>query len=95
MDTTPFYDHHSFVFGFRSADVNLQSCHPSPSHADFLWSVYKESVEPLIKIIHVPSVEVMLRDARRGSEKLTPTNEALMFAIYFSAVTALEPEEVS
>lgn len=37
----------------------------------------------------------MLRDARRGSEKLTPTNEALMFAIYFSAVTALEPEEVS
>ncbi|KND90938.1 putative transcriptional regulatory protein [Tolypocladium ophioglossoides CBS 100239] len=87
-------DHHAFVLGYRSADVNLQKCHPLPSHVTFLWSVYQENVEPLIKVLHVPTTELVLRDARRNSEKLSPSHEALVFAIYFAAVTALEPDEV-
>ncbi|MDU7285680.1 MAG: hypothetical protein E7L41_07130, partial [Escherichia coli] len=41
-------DHHSFVLGYRSADVSLKKCHPLPSHVTFLWSVYQENVEPLV-----------------------------------------------
>lgn len=87
-------DHQGFILGYRSSDVDLQKCHPLPSHATFLWSVYQENVEPLIKLLHVPSVELILRDARRNHGKLTPGNEALVFAIYFAAVTSLEPDEV-
>lgn len=89
------YDHHSFILGYRSADVNLQKCHPLPSHVPFLWSVYQENVEPLLKILHVPSTELMLRDARKNSEQLSPGNEALAFSIYFCAIVSLEPDEVS
>ncbi|KHN94656.1 uncharacterized protein MAM_07411 [Metarhizium album ARSEF 1941] len=87
-------DHQGFILGYRSADVNLQQCHPLPSHSAFLWSVYKENVEPLIKLMHVPSVELILQDARRNHGRLTPGNEALVFAIYFAAITSLEPDEV-
>ncbi|KAG8417203.1 hypothetical protein J3459_012550 [Metarhizium acridum] len=87
-------DHQGFILGYRSADVDLQKCHPLPSHATFLWSVYQENVEPLIKLLHVPSVELILRDARRNHGKLTPGNEALVFTIYFAAITSLEPDEV-
>ncbi|ODA79396.1 hypothetical protein RJ55_04989 [Drechmeria coniospora] len=87
-------NHNAFVLGYRSADVNLRKYHPLPSHATFLWSVYQENVEPLIKVLHVPTTELILRDARRNSEKLTPGNEALAFAVYFSAITSLEPDEI-
>lgn len=87
-------DHQGFILGYRSTDVDLQKCHPLPSHATFLWSVYQENVEPLIKLLHIPSVELILRDARRNCGKLAPGNEALVFTIYFAAITSLEPDEV-
>ncbi|OAQ79440.1 fungal specific transcription factor domain-containing protein [Purpureocillium lilacinum] len=87
-------DHHSFVLGYRSADVSLKKCHPLPSHVTFLWSVYQENVEPLVKLLHVPTTDLVMREARRNSDKLSPGNEALAFAIYFAAITSLEPEEV-
>ena len=88
-------DHHAFILGYRSADVDLRSCHPIPSHSTYLWSVYKENVEPLIKILHVPTVDAIMLDARRDLDKLSPGTEALVFAIYYSAVISLEPDEVS
>ncbi|KJZ76121.1 hypothetical protein HIM_04577 [Hirsutella minnesotensis 3608] len=88
-------DHHAFVLGYRSVDVNLRKCHPLPSHVTYLWSVYQENVEPLTKVLHVPTVDLVLREARKNSESLTPAQEALVFAIYFAAVTSLEPDEVA
>ncbi|RFU73576.1 fungal specific transcription factor domain-containing [Trichoderma arundinaceum] len=88
------YDHHAFILGYRSVDVNLQKCHPLPSHATFLWSVYLENVDPLLKIIHVPTMEAILREARRNPEKLSPGHETLVFAVYFAAIVALEDNEV-
>lgn len=87
-------DHHAFALGYRSADVALTDLHPLPSQATYLWSAYQENVEPLIKILHVPTTDLMLRNARQAGEKLTPGNEALVFAIYYAAITSLEPEEV-
>ncbi|PHH89679.1 hypothetical protein CDD83_5509 [Cordyceps sp. RAO-2017] len=89
-----FADHHAFVLGYRSADVDLHSCHPVPPHVTFLWSVYQENVEPLIKLLHIPTTDFIMRDARKNSRQLTPGQEALAFAIYFAAITSLEPDEV-
>lgn len=89
-----FHDHHAFILGYRSADVDLSKLHPSPSHSTFLWSVYQQNVEPLLKTLHVPTLDVLLRKARNDITLLTPSDEALVFVIYFSAITALEPEEV-
>ncbi|KAI5467505.1 fungal-specific transcription factor domain-containing protein [Mariannaea sp. PMI_226] len=87
-------DHHAFILGYRSADVNLSKCHPLPSQIPFLWSVYQENVEPLIKLVHVPTMEAIFRDLRKNQANLTPAREALVFAIYYAAVTSLEVSEV-
>lgn len=87
-------DHHAFILGYRSADVDLRSCQPLPSHIPFLWSVFQENVDPLVKILHAPTADALMRDARRSPDSLTPGNECLVFAICFSAVVSLEPEEV-
>ncbi|KAH6608893.1 hypothetical protein Trco_002239 [Trichoderma cornu-damae] len=88
------YDHQAFILGHRYADFDLQKCHPLPPQATFLWSVYLENVDPLLKIIHVPTMEAILRDARRNPEKLAPGHETLVFAVYFAALVALEDNEV-
>ncbi|KAF7559241.1 hypothetical protein G7046_g4923 [Stylonectria norvegica] len=93
-NAAPKLDHNSFIFGYRSSDVDLKNCHPVPSHVPFLWSVYQENVEPLTKLLHVPSMEDIIRHARKDHDKLTPGQEALVFAIYYGAVTSLEPAEV-
>lgn len=87
-------DHHGFILGYRSLDVDLAKCHPVTSHAAYLWSVFQENVDPLLKIVHIPTMENILRDARKSTVKLSPGNEALVFAVYFSAITALEADEV-
>lgn len=48
-----------------------------------------------MKLVHVPTVDLVMRDARKNTALLSPAQEALVFVIYFSAITALEPEEVS
>ncbi|KAG7129565.1 Transcription factor vrtR1 like protein [Verticillium longisporum] len=90
----PSTDHHGFIFGYRSADVDLRRLHPLPSQIPFLWQVYKENVEPLVKILHVPSMEELLRNMRKSPDSLSSANEALVFAIYFSAIISMEDEEV-
>ncbi|KAL7927243.1 fungal-specific transcription factor domain-containing protein [Trichoderma austrokoningii] len=92
--TSSSYNHQSFVLGHPSLDVNLKNYHPLPSHATFLWSVYRETVDPLLKIIHVPIMDALLRDTRGSPEKLAPGHESLVFAVYFAAIVALEDGEV-
>lgn len=57
--------------------------------------MYQENVEPLIKLVHIPTMEGIMRDARKNPDNLSPGAQALVFSIYFAAVISLEPEEVS
>ncbi|WYZ44617.1 hypothetical protein EsH8_VII_001053 [Colletotrichum jinshuiense] len=87
-------DHHAFILGYRSSDVDLRKLHPLPSQIPFMWQVYQENVEPLLKILHIPTMEKLIRDMRRNIDELTPGNEALLFSIYYAAITSMEDEEV-
>jgi hypothetical protein len=50
----------------------------------------------MIRIVHVPTVAKMVRDLRRSDmTSLTPANEALMFSIYYAAITSMEEDDVS
>ncbi|KZL80568.1 fungal specific transcription factor domain-containing protein [Colletotrichum incanum] len=87
-------DHHAFILGYRSSDVDLRKLHPLPSQIPFMWQVYQENVEPLLKILHIPTMEKLIRNMRRNIDELTPGNEALLFSIYYAAITSMEDEEV-
>ncbi|KAK1528554.1 fungal specific transcription factor domain-containing protein [Colletotrichum costaricense] len=94
QDTDAATDHHAFILGYRSSDVDLRKLHPLPSQIPFMWQVYQENVEPLLKILHIPTMEKLIRDMRRNIDELTAGNEALLFSIYYAAITSMEDEEV-
>lgn len=88
-------DHHAFVLGYRSSDVDLRKLHPLPSQIPFIWQVYVENVDPLVKILHIPTMNPIIRKIRSDMDNLPPGLEALMFSIYYAAITSLEDDEVS
>ncbi|KAK3299833.1 fungal-specific transcription factor domain-containing protein [Chaetomium fimeti] len=87
-------EHQSFILGYRSADVELRPLHPLPSQIPFIWQVYQENVDPILKVIHVPSMSKVIKELRYNLDGLTPSMEALMFSIYYASITSLDEEEV-
>ena len=88
-------DHHGFVLGYMSSDVDLSKLHPLPSQIPFVWQVYCENVDPLVKILHVPTMSKIIRNWRDNMNNLSPGMEALMFSIYYASITSLEEDEVA
>ncbi|KAF2711841.1 hypothetical protein K504DRAFT_465575 [Pleomassaria siparia CBS 279.74] len=85
--------HQGFIFGFSSTSVDMLALHPPPERARQFWAIYKENVDPLVKVLHIPTIEPTLLDAFTHPEKIPKGLECLMFAIYYGAVTSiLDPE---
>ncbi|KAJ9482739.1 hypothetical protein VN97_g10679 [Penicillium thymicola] len=58
-------------------------------------NVFSENVNIIFQIVHIPTIKDIVRDWRgREMKGLTPANEALMFAIYYAAVTSMEEEDI-
>ncbi|KAI0204627.1 fungal-specific transcription factor domain-containing protein [Astrocystis sublimbata] len=90
----PHIDHHGFILGYSSSDVDLRKLHPLPSQMLFYWQVYTENVDPIVKLLHVPAMTKIIKELGSDMSTITPGIEALMFAIYFAAITSMEHEEV-
>lgn len=62
-----------------------------------LWSIYVEIVDSCIgpKLLHVPTDEIRICSAMQNPEDASFENLALAFAIYYSAVSAAEPSQIS
>ncbi len=71
----------------------MLSLHPPPEQVPKYWQIYKENVDPLVKIIHIPSTEPTILEAKDRLDKIHRGLEALLFAIYYGAVTSMWPEE--
>ena len=88
---------HAFLFrhNLSSPEPDLREFQPLPSQVPFLLDVFAENVNLVVQLVHMPSVHSMMRDLRGSDQSaLTPANEALMFAIYYAAVTSMEEEDV-
>ena len=82
-----------FRRNLSSSHPDIREFHPLSSQIPYLLNVYNENVNQIIQIVHIPTITKMIRDVRINS--LTPPNEALMFAIYYAAVTSMEEDDVS
>ena len=91
-------ERHAFLFGHNLSPSapDLREFHPLPSQIPFLLDVFSENVNSVIRIVHIPTVTKMIRELR-GSDmtSLTPANEALMFSIYYAAITSMDEDDVS
>ena len=67
--------------------------HPSIDRIHQLWETFVSNVDPLTKVVHVPSLRPMIEKAADSSGVIPRALEALMFAIYGSAVMSLSRNE--
>lgn len=82
------------MLGYRSSDVDLSTLHPPQAQVPFLWQIYVENIDPLVKILHVPTMSKNISNLRNNMKDIPPAMEALLFSIYYAAVTSMEPAEV-
>ncbi|RAH45851.1 Zn(II)2Cys6 transcription factor [Aspergillus brunneoviolaceus CBS 621.78] len=62
---------------------------PSRKQATQLWQVNLNNADPLLKLLHIPSVNSLVFAAINNPEEVTAGTSALLFAIDFAAVTSL------
>lgn len=76
-----------------TSNANLEELHPQPAHVFRLWQIFLERVDPLTKVIHVPSVQPLLVEAATSRGNVPKNIEALLFSIYLMASVALNEDE--
>lgn len=85
--------HQSFIFGYSSTSVGMLDLHPPADHIPIHWSLFKENVDPLCKVLHVPTIEPKVLEAANHLDKIPKGLECLMFSIYYGSITSLTPQE--
>lgn len=84
-----------FIFGSKTNATDLRSMHPPPAGIEFLCATYFQNADPLLKILHRPTIQVAIFAAADNliAGPPDPALEALMFSMYFVAVTSLSQEQ--
>lgn len=58
-----------------------------------MWQMYIERVDPILKIIHAPTVQRDIVGFIRDKSHLGPTRHILFFALYYTSVITMSEEE--
>ncbi|KAK4624663.1 Transcription factor vrtR1 [Fulvia fulva] len=75
------------------ANQSLLQYHPTHTEAMALWRTHVENVEPLCRILHVPSVSTMVKNVSQQPVSASKSEECLLFAIYHFAVVSMTEAE--
>ena len=67
--------------------------HPPPEHILQLWKVFIENIDPLTKVVHVPTLQPAFQKAAKDVTNIPRSFEALMFAVYSTATMSLKDDE--
>lgn len=97
LERTP-SERHAFLFrhNLSPSAPDLREFHPLPSQIPFLLDIFSENVNFVMQVVHMPTVTKMIRNLRSNvATGLTSSNEALMFSIYYAAITSMEEDDVS
>ncbi|KAI0398287.1 fungal-specific transcription factor domain-containing protein [Xylariaceae sp. FL0594] len=86
-------DHNTELVMSEAPDANVEDLRPSAAQAFRLWQTFLERVNPLTKVIHVPSVQPKLVEATTDPASIPKNVEALLFSIYVLAVVSLSEKE--
>ena len=73
--------------------INVKELHPPPAHIFFLWQKFLDRVNPLTKVIHVPTLQPMVAEAATNLEAIPKNVETLLFSIYTMAAVSLTDDE--
>jgi hypothetical protein len=83
-------------FGFvLGSQLNSKTVtrHPPPAMILQLWETFVENVDPLTKLVHVPTLGPAIQKVASNTDTIPRNFEALMFAIYAAAVLSLKDDD--
>ncbi|KAL4908650.1 hypothetical protein BDW74DRAFT_166246 [Aspergillus multicolor] len=83
----------SALLGYRALAHSLNDFHPQVHHAVALFDTFNVNVAPLVRVFHMPVLHRLFWDAIASLDCLDKNIEALLFAIYYTAVISLEPSQ--
>lgn len=72
---------------------DLLELHPSHDDAMKLWATHVQNVEPICKILHIPTTAKMVETVSRQPSTATKAQECQLFAIYHFAVYSMNDED--
>ncbi|PGH17921.1 hypothetical protein AJ79_00820 [Helicocarpus griseus UAMH5409] len=93
--STQAQSHDGFLFGFTSLEQSLHELHPGPDQIPILWEMYVENVAPLVTIFHKPTLRKCFFRASEHLDSLNKNTEAVMFSVYYAAVTGMTASQCS
>ncbi len=73
----------------------VYALYPSTQLALQLWSVYVKAVDPVLKILHIPTVQSTVVATILDPKSAAPSTLALTFAIYYAALTSMGDVETA
>ncbi|KAI2616771.1 hypothetical protein GGR54DRAFT_221137 [Hypoxylon sp. NC1633] len=81
------------LFGLRKTPRPLAALHPDPVRIFRLWQIYLDNVNPILKVIHAPSLQARIVEAISDIDNVDPNLEALLFSIYCTAILSIPQDE--
>ena len=81
------------VLGSINTPRSLDNLHPYPDQILALWQIYLRNVNPVMKLIHAPTIDKAIQHTASHSEKVSKSVEALLFAIYSVAVMSMQDKD--
>ncbi|KAG7119132.1 Transcription factor vrtR1 like protein [Verticillium longisporum] len=72
---------------------NLLMHHPTHAEAMILWAAYVDNVEPLLKVLHIPSMAKTIDTLSKQPGQANKADECLAFAVYHFAIVSMSDEE--
>ena len=72
---------------------NIVEYHPSHKDAMKLWAVHVQNVEPLCKVLHIPTTARLVETVSQQPATASKVHECLLFAIYHLAVFSMTDED--
>ncbi|KAK1807762.1 hypothetical protein LTR12_017894 [Friedmanniomyces endolithicus] len=78
---------------FMGRQRSLVYYHPTYAQALVLWETHVDKVEPLCKVLHVPTTRTMVEVVAQQAGLASKAEECLLFAIYHFAVYAMTETE--
>lgn len=99
-DTPPFYDAepptlgslgpNAAILGYRSIARSLRDLHPPLELSMRLFQIFTDNVLPVARIFHTPTLMHLFWTSVMSLDSLDRETEALLFAIYYSAVISID-----
>lgn len=77
-------------FSLSLSNLDLQ---PDPAHIFSLWQIFLDRVNPITKLIHVPSLQPYVVEATTNPANVPLKYRALLFSIYLMATISLSDQE--